>query len=203
MSYSTIKKQYQFKKKEIQKKINEFHNISEDKYFQELLFCLLTPQSNAKKCWQAVEEISQLTNLNQSSVKKILKSKTRFHNNKTRYILEAKNQENEIKKQIKNNKSNPIKLRDWLINNIKGLGQKEASHFLRNIGLSNNKIAILDRHILKNLYNLNIIQKPTIKNKKDYLEKEQEFIKFSQKTGIPIDNLDLFFWSNENGEIFK
>ena len=39
-----------------------------------------------------------------------------------------------------------------------GLGYKEASHFLRNIGLSED-IPILDRHILKNLVLLGAIDK--------------------------------------------
>ena len=69
--------------------------------------------------------------------------------------------------------------------------------------LSNNKIAILDRHILRNLVNYNIIPETKIKNKKDYFEKEKLFLKFSQEINIPLDEIDLLFWQRETGEIFK
>jgi N-glycosylase/DNA lyase len=100
-------------------------------------------------------------------------------------------------------KDNILELRNWLADNVKGYGLKEASHFLRNVGKSNNQIAILDRHILKNLQAHRVIQDTKIKNKKDYLEKEQKYLEFANQTGIPADELDLFWWSQENGEIFK
>jgi len=101
------------------------------------------------------------------------------------------------------NNSNIIELRNLLTANIKGLGPKESSHFLRNIGKSDNKIAILDRHILKNLKELNIIKETTIKSPSHYLKIEKEFIKLSKKLKIPLDELDLLLWSKENGKIFK
>ena len=69
--------------------------------------------------------------------------------------------------------------------------------------MSNNQIAILDRHILRNLKALNVIQEDKIKNKKHYFEIENAFLNFAIKINIPIDELDLLFWSKENGEIFK
>jgi len=87
--------------------------------------------------------------------------------------------------------------------NVKGYGLKEASHFLRNIGLSNNKIAILDRHILRNLKELGLIKDAKIKSPKHYLETEQIFLAHADRMRIPADELDLHWWSQENGEIFK
>ena len=43
--------------------------------------------------------------------------------------------------------------REWLVHNVKGIGYKEAGHFSRNIGFTQD-LAILDRHILKNLKKL-------------------------------------------------
>lgn len=80
---------------------------------------------------------------------------------------------------------------------------KEASHFLRNIGFSNNQIAILDRHILKNLKAQNLIKETKIKSEKHYLEIEQIYLNYAKETNIPADELDLLWWSQENGEIFK
>jgi len=225
-------KEYNLHKENIKSRLNDFKKLSEKEKFHELLFCLLTPQSNAKKCWEAVKEISLLNKFSLENIINILKTKTRFHNNKARYIIEAKDKWNKISLLLKNKdiyipinritkkrecidrdslkKCNTIignlcifELRNELAEEIKGFGLKEASHFLRNIGLSNNKIAILDRHILRNLVNYNIIPETKIKNKKDYFEKEKLFLKFSQEINIPLDEIDLLFWQRETGEIFK
>jgi N-glycosylase/DNA lyase len=83
------------------------------------------------------------------------------------------------------------------------LGYKEASHFLRNIGFGEN-LAILDRHILKNLVLLGVIEsipKGIIKNK--YLEIEEKMAKLSKKIDVPMSHLDIVLWYKETGEIFK
>lgn len=194
-------KEYEDKREAIFSRLKEFKNLPQEKYIDEFLFCILTPQSNAKKCWTAIEEIKSNKSLNKNKISSILKGKTRFHNNKTDYILLALKNWDKIKPNLNN--KNILELRNWLSENVKGYGLKESSHFLRNIGKSNNQIAILDRHILRNLKALKVIKSDKIKNKTDYLEKEQKFIEFSKQTGIPIDELDLLFWSKENGEIFK
>ncbi len=192
---------YEKKSFEIKSRLEQFKNLSEEDQFKEFLFCLLTPQSNAQRCWQAVEEISKLPNLNEENIYNILKSKTRFHKTKTKRILNAESNWQTIKENLPN--PNTKELRNYLAENVNGYGLKEAGHFLRNIGLSNNQIAILDRHILRNLKALNIIQEDKIKNKRHYLEIENAFLEFSYKISIPVDELDLLWWSKENGEIFK
>ncbi len=97
----------------------------------------------------------------------------------------------------------PLEAREWLVANILGLGYKEASHFLRNIGRGE-EIAILDRHILKNLHRHGVIEKvPDSLSKKEYMRIEGLMKGFSKRTGIPLAHLDLLFWSMETGEIFK
>jgi N-glycosylase/DNA lyase len=192
---------YELEKKQIRERLRAFYELEKDKYFQELLFCLLTPQSNAKKCWDAVEKISWIINPTSAQINSILKTRTRFHNNKTRYILEAYEKKENILSQLNNR--DRIDLRNWLAKNVKGFGLKEASHFLRNIGKSENQVAILDRHILRNLKALNLIAEDKIKNTRHYLEIENKFKSFSKEVKIPIDELDLLFWSGETGEIFK
>lgn len=201
MEIKRLHSSYTNKQTEIRKRLAEFKKTNEDDYFKELTFCLLTPQSNAKKCWKAVNELKDSNNWQKENVAQILKKYARFHNNKSKYLLKAKDNWNEIKKDLAS--KDAFALRNKLSENIAGIGLKEAGHFLRNIGKSNNKIAILDRHILKNLKLLKIIDEDKIKNNKHYLEIEQKFLFFSDKIGIPIDELDLLFWSEENGEIFK
>lgn len=84
-----------------------------------------------------------------------------------------------------------------------GLGMKEASHFMRNIGLFED-IAILDRHILKNLIEYDVISEiPKTLTVKIYLEIEQKMKEFAEKIKIPFTELDLLFWSEETGHVFK
>jgi len=202
MNREYLIKMHAAKRTDIRKRLRDFSNTDGKKeIFNELLFCLLTPQSNAKKCWFAVEEISKLKKWNKKNISSILSKNTRFHNNKTNYVLEAEYSWNDIKDKL--NEEDITELRNFISENVKGYGLKEASHFLRNIGKSNNKIAILDRHILRNLKDLEIIDNEKIKNGKHYLEIEKKFIDFSNDINIPIDELDLLFWSEESGEIFK
>ena len=115
--------------------------------------------------------------------------------------MQAKENFERIKHHLNNN--NIKELRNFIAKIVNGYGLKEASHFLRNTGISNNQIAILDRHILKNLHALNLIQETKIKSQKNYLEVENIFINFAKSINIPPDHLDLLWWSQENGEIFK
>ena len=83
------------------------------------------------------------------------------------------------------------------------MGYKEASHFLRNIGLGKD-LAILDRHILRNLQNLGVINEiPKTLSKNKYLEIEEKMRVFSKNIGIPLDHLDLLLWFKQTGRIFK
>lgn len=198
---SQIQLNYQEKKSAIKQRLKDFQNIPGENYFHELLFCLLTPGSKAQKCQEAIEFLKKEKQFSYKKVNAILRSRTRFHNNKTKRVLEAKENWKKIEAQLSN--ENIPELRNWLAENVNGLGLKEAGHFLRNIGKSNNQIAILDRHILKNLKKEAIISEEEIKSKNDYLKKEKQFLEFSKVSKIPIDELDLLWWSNENGEIFK
>jgi len=120
-------------------------------------------------------------------------------NKKAKYLVNARSCFN---KNILDSED-AFKIRDRLVKDIKGLGHKEASHFLRNIGLGRD-IAILDRHILKNLRKYRAIDNiPSSLTPKTYLEIENKAREFSKKVKIPLEELDLLFWSKETGEIFK
>jgi N-glycosylase/DNA lyase len=98
---------------------------------------------------------------------------------------------------------NSLEAREWLAKNIKGFGMKEASHFLRNIGMGSD-LAILDVHILSNLQALGVIDEvPKSITDKIYLEIESKVRYFSKLVSIPMDELDLLLWSEETGIIFK
>ncbi len=197
-------------KGKIEKRLGEFVEVfkvgKDNDIFAELVFCLLTPQSKAKSCWAAVNELTSKKLLHTGSsaqIAKVLQSKTRFHNNKAKYVVLARKLfQKGITSTIKSF-SNIHDLREWLVVNVKGMGYKEAGHFLRNIGFGKD-IAILDRHILKNLKQIGVIKEmPKTLSKKVYFDIEKKMLKFAKKIGIPADHLDLLFWSKQTGEIFK
>ncbi|RKZ24654.1 DNA lyase, partial [bacterium] len=65
-------------------------------------------------------------------------------------------------------------------------------------------LAILDRHILKNLLKLGVISSiPPSLSRRQYLEIEKKFIEYAKKTGIPPAHLDFVLWYRETGKVFK
>lgn len=187
--------------------VSEFLKMDNDSLFAELSFCTLTPQSKAKSCWKCVEYLrdSGLLFNAPADELKLKITGVRFHNNKSDYIEHNRNifYSMDFKKFVLDNADDIFDLRKWLVDNIKGYSYKEAGHFLRNIGLGS-QIAILDRHILKNLVIFGIIPEiPKTINSKTYLEIEDKFLKFSKEIEIPPDHLDILLWYKQTGEIFK
>ena len=88
-----------------------------------------------------------------------------------------------------------------LIRNVKGIGPKEASHFLRNIGYSG--FAILDFHIINILARYGLIEKPKTLTKRRYLEIEELLRSIAAKTDLSLAELDLYLWYMETGKILK
>lgn len=100
--------------------------------------------------------------------------------------------------------SDPIERRDWLAREkrIKGLGYKEASHFLRNIGLMGH--AILDKHVLRCLADLQVVESPRPPSTRArYLDMEEKLKGVARDVGIDFDELDLVLWSMKTGEVLK
>jgi N-glycosylase/DNA lyase len=82
------------------------------------------------------------------------------------------------------------------------LGYKEASHFLRNIGIKGH--AILDKQVMRCLAEVGVVDsaKPP-STRKQYLDVEQKFLRFAKDIRINCDELDLVLWSMKTGEILK
>lgn len=207
MKFASLVTSYAEKRNEIENRLKEFRavkNKSEKEIFAELVFCILTPQSKARACDAAVKsmiESNAIFSGNKRSIERLLKSRVRFHKTKAGHIIKARDfLLNGIKDKLA---GNPSEAREWLVENIDGLGYKEASHFLRNIGLGE-ELAILDRHILKNLAKHGVIKEmPKSMTRKRYMEIESKFKEFAKGIRIPPAHLDLLFWSQETGEIFK
>jgi len=209
---SELKQFYEKQKDPVQKRLHEFRQVLErddHDVFAELCFCLLTPQSSAKTCWAAITRLKEKSLLLKGAPGELepLLNDVRFNESKAKYIVQArqqfsKNGDLQVKPHLRSFVNN-YELREWLVENVNGLGYKEASHFLRNVGLGE-EFAILDRHILRNLKDFGVLPEiPTSLTKKRYLEIEEKVRRFSRQIGIPMGELDLLLWSKETGWIFK
>src|ERR1051325_2392175 len=205
ISADYLQKLYDERQEAIRNRLSDFSKISPSEYFYELVYCLLTPQSSAVNADKAVRLLRE-HDLQSSEIdpEPLLHQKDfyiRFHKTKAKHLLKIKEEFPSISRHLANGNSS-VELREWLVKNVRGLGWKESSHFLRNIGHRN--LAILDRHILKNLVRFGVIRRiPVSLTPKRYKAIEKRFLAFARDIEISMDELDLLFWSMETGEILK
>lgn len=210
--HNVIMDVYKKMNKEAKKAIKGYKKAwegSEKEVFAEMAFCLLTPQSKAKNAWQAITTLVENDLLYNGKEEEIVQylNIVRFKNNKAKYVVEFRNlmtREGKLEpKKILSEIGDVFEKRNWILKNVKGMGLKEANHVLRNLGFGEN-IAILDRHILRNLAELNVIDEvPKSMTEKKYYEIEEKMREYSKFSKIPMDELDLVLWYKEAGEVFK
>lgn len=203
------------RRKEISAKLSEFDEVwrrgSDARLWEELAFCIFTAGASARMGLNSIDAVrSLLLDGEPEEMTRALKKAGahRFPVARPRYIVTTRayfraNFDMELRSRLRSF-SDPLERRDWLAQEkqIKGLGYKEASHFLRNIGIKGH--AILDKHVMKCLAEVGVVDssKPP-SNRKRYLEIEQQFLRFSRDIKVNCDELDLVLWSMKTGEILK
>ena len=203
------------RRKEIGARLNEFSEIwrsgSDDRLWEELVFCIFTAGASARMGLTAVEAVRPfLANGRQRDMTRAIRSAGahRFPVERPGYIVVTRSYLREhcnmaLRQKLRSFRD-PLERRDWLAQEkrIKGLGYKESSHFLRNIGIRG--YAILDKHVMSCLHDLNIVEtaKPPATRTR-YLEVEEKLKRFSGDLGIDFDELDLVLWSMKTGEVLK
>jgi N-glycosylase/DNA lyase len=180
---------------EVNAKIKEFEKNRD--WHSELCYCIMTANAKAIPAIE-MQKNTDFLKLSKNQLAKRFRGKIRFHNNKAKYICESKKFAN-IKQILKD--KNDFEAREWLVKNIKGIGMKEASHFLRNVGYKN--AAILDRHILNVLKHYGIIKKIPKLTKKNYLEIEKKMHKLAEASRLSQSELDLYLWWTQTGKVLK
>lgn len=226
-----LRQKYNNKKNKIKERLSQFKKFFNEPYswfyrngelillpvetkddfrlFEELAFCIFTANTSAEMGAKAVDAVRNvLIGGHIGDLQKRLKGVYRFPNSRAGYIVHTRNYLKntlnfELKRKIKSFK-NKDELRDFFALNkdIKGLGMKEASHFLRNIGFRG--YAILDKHIINSLHEFGVLKNnKRPKNRREYIEIEEEFKDFSKNINIDMDELDLLLWSRKNGRILK
>ena len=213
LTIEKIKAAHRERRAEILQRLAEFDDVvkngTDERFWEEMVFCFFTGGCSARMGMRSVEAVRPLLLTgNHAELSAALVGRHRYPNARAGYIVASREflQEHcglRLREKLASFDDDAAR-RDWLVKEkrIKGLGYKEASHYLRNIGYLG--YAILDKHILRSLAELKIIddpQPPSTRAK--YLATEAKLKKLATLTGIDFDELDLVLWSMKTGEILK
>jgi N-glycosylase/DNA lyase len=212
MDISDLLRHYKGRKNEIRARLAEFKETwrqGDLAIFKELCFCILTANTSAKMGITCIEAAGDdILTADAEGIRNILCGRYRFWKIRPNYIVHTREYLQrecalKMKKKIES-LADFHERRDFFADNpgIKGLGYKEASHFLRNIGFEG--YAILDIHVVRLLHELGILpeaKRPA--NRKQYIFMEEKMREFSREIKIGMDELDLALWSYRTGEILK
>jgi len=191
---------------QVEERIREFkilHLKGNEDWFSELCFCILTANSSAKLgiSIQKTIGLEGFLRLPEDELTRILRRLGhRFSERRANFIVRAREFSNI--KDIVASFTDEMQARDWLAENVLGLGYKEASHFLRNVGYDD--VAILDRHVLRTMCENRIINEiPKGLTRSKYLEIESKLRDLSAQLGMPLSKLDLYVWYMKTGHVLK
>jgi len=171
-------------------------------WFSELCYCIMTANNRAQVCMGIQDEVGNgfIEDDLSELVEKLKCGGHRFYNMRAGFIIDAREYWNV--KGIISEIHDPLEAREWLMDNIKGLGYKEASHFLRNTGTL--EVAILDRHILRRMLKEGLVEKlPSSLSRRFYLETEQSLRELADRVGETLGSLDLYLWYMETSTVLK
>jgi len=213
LTIEKIKVAYLERREEILKRLAEFQDIREnatdERLWEEMVFCFFTGGCSARMGIRSVEAVRPLLlSGNHAELSQALVGRHRYPNARAGYIVASREFLQEycglrLREKLEGFDDN-LARRDWLVKEkrIKGLGYKEASHYLRNIGYKG--YAILDKHVLRSLAELGIIDEPKPPNTRlRYLTVEGKLKDLAAAAKIDFDELDLVLWSMKTGEILK
>jgi len=208
-----IRAAHRARRREIRSRLAEFDEVwrsaSDERLWEELVFCIFTAGASARMGLGSVEAVRHLlARGTQDELAEALQRKHRYPNSRSGYIVVTREfLEGDCRMRLRERLEgfeDPIERRDWLARErgIKGLGYKESSHFLRNVGLRG--YAILDKHILRCLAEVGVIESPQPPpTRARYLATEERLRRFAGDLGVDFDELDLVLWSMKTGEILK
>lgn len=196
---------YEASQESIRKRLSDFAAVPREMWFYELCYCLCTPQSKARSAMMVQEQLQRMRFKEEGgAVEAVLADPQhyiRFHTTKATRLHALRASWLQIERLLDSGKPTPD-IRTELAATVNGIGLKEAGHYLRNIGHTG--VAILDRHVLRCLVACGVYSEiPSIATPKRYFEVEEHFLSFASTVHIPIDELDLLFWSMIAGDILK
>jgi N-glycosylase/DNA lyase len=203
------------RRRDIRARLEEFEQVwrtgSDARLWEELVYCIFTAGASAKMGLRSVETLRPLLSSGRrpAMTRALIKAGAhRFPNARPAYVVSTRSYlQKSISMRLRDRLdsfSDPFERRDWLAQErqIKGLGYKEASHFLRNVGFKG--YGILDKHVVRSLAELGVVDSPKPPtNRARYLTIEACMREFAATIQIDFDELDLVLWSMKTGEILK
>jgi len=194
-------------RRRVEARIREFQAAQgegDERWFEELVFCLLTANYSARGALACIAALNEGDAIGEGSLEQLracLEHRHRFPNKRAEFIHKARAHRDDLKRTITSQPSSRA-ARDWLVENITGLGMKEASHFLRNVGYLD--LAIIDKHILTHMEEQGIIgERPKTLTRRRYLEYEEILIRVAGMLGMSLGMMDLYLWAKKSGEVIK
>ncbi len=187
-------------------RVEEFklNNIAgEDVWFRELVLCVLTANSSFVSAYKVLGYVMEEFDKGTYRFEQVLKERGyRFYELKAKYLKNLVKYRGRIKSWIKPLADRSQALaREVLANEIYGIGMKEASHFLRNVGYFD--LAIVDKHVMRFSINSGLVRPLKTLTRSRYLEIERKLKELARQLGMSVGILDLFIWHIETGTVLK
>ena len=213
VTVESIREAHRARRAEIRARLSEFDAVrregTDERLWEELVFCIFTAGASARMGLRSVEAVGPLLGAGtHEELAAALTGRHRYPRSRSGYIVVTREHLRADCGMRLGDRleafSDPLARRDWLARErgIKGLGFKESSHFLRNVGYRG--YAILDKHILRSLAELGVTESPDPPTTRArYLATEESLRRFARDTRIDFDELDLVLWSMKTGEILK
>ena len=188
-------------------------SLSEKAAWRELCFCLISPLTRfetVKKCISRLERQGILDRLSSTSeivrveeLERVLASQLgacRFPRQKARRLIAASaffygTPMRRGVLRFLEQFPDSLEARAALVGRVPGLGMKEASHFLRNIGRGN-RVAVLDVHLRRFLTEMGVVDSRVAASGSpaSYSRMEREFTSLAFNSGLDPAALDLAIW---------
>lgn len=189
------------------KQLSCWRDLLEDELWYELAACILGSAVSYDQAWSCVELLrtenllrpphacSSLDSFEQN-IAKALSGRYRFpfvRAKQLRRTAEAIYGRSLSLSQLLGSEKDPHRLRARLVRIGTGVGPKQASLFLRNVGYAD--FAVLDRHVVRFMLIRGLIcSKPELQTLPGYEEVERVFVNYADHIAIPVVDLDLAVW---------
>jgi len=183
-----------------------FDQYTDSDLFYRAVFCLLVPAGNAKRAEECLKQLQAIDYQNKPvdsiSLYTMLRPYIRFPEQKAIRLHSFKKMSRGFIAYLRKNYGSVdgAYLRQALVQRVSGMGLKAASHFLRNMGVTD--LAIIDTHILK--YRVCFMPQyeqqclPT--SPANYLKLEEHFRVWAHETfNLTVAQADWLIWCFESG----
>jgi N-glycosylase/DNA lyase len=194
----------------VDERIREFREVQvmdTYKWYEELVYCLLTAYASAitgQRCLNALSQRGAVLEGDLDRVEScLIEEGHRFASRRAEYIYESRELAPVLKARVQSFDDSK-NAREWVVKNVKGIGWKEGSHFLRNVGYFD--LAILDRHIIRNMAEFGLVEEKEAEKgltKKRYLHYEHVLSNVAREIEMPLGVMDLYLWYRKTGKVLK